>query len=278
MIDPRVACSSISFRKRPLTDALAVMAKLGFRSFDLGALPGVCDHVPYELDAAAVAEVSTIVQDSALRPLSINADIGDLNRPLTPAESRERAAHLERLLDLCEATGAPAVVLPCGSLGQVAIVELDADLDLVAAELTNAADRAAGRGIQLWVEVLHSGRLCHNLARARQLRSRLAESGVGLVMDFSHIVATGDDPLQFIDAFFPNITHVHIRDARPGDINVSVGNGEVDFASGIAELIGRGYQGAFSLELETRDITEAERPAAAGQAAEYISTLIREAS
>ena len=35
-----------------------------------------------------------------------------------------------------------------------------------------------------------------------------------------------------------------------------------------------GYAGAFSLELETNDVTEGERPAAARQAGEYLSTLI----
>ena len=50
--DSRLGCSTISFRHQPLPDALATIADLGFREIDLGALPGVCDHVPYVLDDA----------------------------------------------------------------------------------------------------------------------------------------------------------------------------------------------------------------------------------
>ena len=42
-------------------------------------------------------------------------------------------------------------------------------------------------------------------------------------MDFSHIVASGGDPQEFVDRFADRIAHVHIRDAVPGNINLSVG-------------------------------------------------------
>ncbi len=50
-------------------------------------------------------------------------------------------------------------------------------------------------------------------------------------MDFSHIVASGGDPVEFVSRFGTRISHVHIRDAVPGNINLSVGNGAVDFAT-----------------------------------------------
>ena len=55
MFNSRLGCSSISFRHQDLSTALRTIADLGFEEIDLGALPGVCDHVPYELDLAAVA-------------------------------------------------------------------------------------------------------------------------------------------------------------------------------------------------------------------------------
>ena len=68
--------------------------------------------------------------------------------------------------------------------------------------------------------------------------------------------------------------HVHLRDAVPGNINLSIGNGDADFAAGIAALNRHGYRGHFSLELETRDVTHDERPAAAAKAASFITDLI----
>jgi len=250
------------------------MAGLGFTELDLGALPGVCDHVPYSLDERAVAGVARVVEASGLAVRSINADIGDLNRPLDARERGERSRHLDTLLSLATQTGAQALVLPCGALSHEPVRGTAQDLDLVAAELAAAAKEATAAGIGLWTESLHFYRFCWNTGLARQLTDRLAGTKVGVVMDFSHIVASGGNPEQFVELFHPRIAHVHLRDAVPGNINLSIGNGQADFAAGLKALADKGYTGHFSLELETRDVTDAERPAATAKAAAYISNLI----
>lgn len=274
MFHTRLGCSSISFRHQQLHEALATIAGLGFTEIDLGALPGVCDHVPYELDPAAVDAVAETVRGSGLRVRSINGDIGDLNQPVS-AESRvARDRHLDMLGALTSATGASALVLPCGAIGHRPLESLDADLDLVARGLTRAAAWADRHGVEVWTESLHFHRLCWNLERAQQLTDRIAETPVRVVMDFSHIVASGGDPCEFVDRFADRIAHVHIRDAVPGNINVSVGRGRADFARGLKSLADAGYAGHFALELETRDITNDERPQATVEAAQLISELI----
>ena len=60
----------------------------------------------------------------------------------------------------------------------------------------------------------------------------------------------------------------------PGNINLSVGNGQVDFARGLKALADAGYPGHFTLELQTHDITNRQRPAATARAAQLISGLI----
>ena len=274
MIHSRLGCSTISFRHLSLEPALAWIGALGFAEVDLGALPGVCDHVPYVLDRDAVDAVADTVRASGIRVRSINGDIGDLNRPLDTDGRASRDGHLEMLLALTAATGAHALVLPCGALDHQPLESLDDDLDLVARELTRAAEQAAGHGVEIWTESLHFHRLCWNLERAQKLTDRLAGTPVQVVMDFSHIVASGGDPGDFVDRFAGRIAHVHIRDAVPGNINLSVGRGGVDFARGLKALAHAGYTGHFALELETRDITDDQRPAAAAKAAHLISDLI----
>lgn len=274
MVHSRLGCSTISFRHLPLDAALAWISQLHFREIDLGALPGVCDHVPVHLDPAAVATVTGIVNAHRPRVRSVNGDIGDLNRPLEPAARAARDHHLDMLLGLAAATGAQALVLPCGALDHQPVESLDADLDRVAAELLAAAERARDFGVQVWTESLHYHRLCHDIDRAQRLADRLATSPVRLVMDFSHIVASGADPRDFVRRFGPRIAHVHIRDAVPGNINVSVGRGVVDFAAGLKALADSGFSGHFSLELETRDITDDQRPAVTEDTADLISDLI----
>lgn len=269
----RLGCSTISFRHLELPQALTAITTLGFTEIDLGALPGVCDHVPYVLDEAAVAEVARTVAACGVTVRSINGDIGDLNADLDADQRAARARHLDMLVALAKATGARALVLPCGALRHEPLESLDADLDRVAAELIAAAGISAAHGVELWTESLHFHRLCCDLDRAQALHSRL-DGRVGIVMDFSHIVASGADPVEYIDRTGPRITHVHIRDAVPGNINLSVGNGAVDFARGVKELADAGYSGHFALELETRDITDDERPAATAAAGHLISELI----
>lgn len=281
-LHPRLACSSISFRKLPLPEALATIADLGFEEIDLGALPGVCDHVPYDLTDEAVAEVAATVAASGLTVRSVNGDIGDLNRPAGP----ERAEHLERLLRLTAAIGARALVLPCGAQSADPIVDEAADIAAVAAALRDAARRAADHGVELWTESLHYFRLCNDMRRATLLHSALQDSAVndsavlesapevGIVLDASHVVASGGDLRTAVEAFAPLVRHVHLRDARPGDIHLSIGHGSVDFAGGLAALRDAGYTGHFALELETRDVDDSDRPRATADAAAFISPLI----
>jgi sugar phosphate isomerase/epimerase len=274
MFHDRLGCSSISFRHLPLGDALAAMVGLGFEEIDLGALPGVCDHVPFELTDADIEGVASRVTDSGLRVRSVNGDVGDLNAVLDGDMLAAREAHLERLLTLTERVGSKALVLPCGALSPDPVRSLDQDLDLVAEQLSAAAERAAAFGVGLWTESLHFYRLCGTLDRALALASRLEGTKVRHVVDLSHVVASGSQPEEAIAALAGRIAHVHLRDAVPGNINLSIGNGTVDFAGALAALRDADFDGHFSLELEAHDLTHEERPAAAAKAGSFISDLI----
>jgi len=87
-------------------------------------------------------------------------------------------------------------------------------------------------------------------------------------------VARTHAAVEFVGRVGDHIAHVHIRDAVPGNINLSVGNGQVDFARGLKALADAGYPGHFTLELQTHDITNRQRPAATARAAQLISGLI----
>lgn len=269
----RVICSTITLRHLPLPEALEHIAALGFRSIDLGALPGVCNHVPFVLDSAAVDLVTEQVRASGLSVRSINADIGDLNAPLDADAQAARDRHLTHLLDLAVAIGSAAIVLPNGAQSAEAIESLDADFDRVAAQLARAADAADARGIEIWVEAPHFHRLVGTLERTADFLPRV-DPRVGVVLDVSHIVASGGSPRDFVAQHAARTRHVHLRDAEPGYINHSIGRGQVDFADALAALQEVGYNGAFSLELETRDTENADRPRVAGEAAAFISALL----
>ncbi|MDR7233656.1 sugar phosphate isomerase/epimerase [Agrococcus sp. BE272] len=246
----RLGCSTISFQHLPLEGALAEIERLGFAEIDLGALPGVCDHVPFELDDAAIAQVAASIAASGLRVRSVNGDVGAFNDP--GADASAQAAHVDRLLALTAAVGADALVLPCGALGHEPLDSLDADLERVAAALARAADAAAAHGVEVWVESLHFLRLCFDRERAEALHALLAGSGVRPILDVAHVVAAGDDLPATIRAWGADIAHVHLRDAVPGEFSRPIGAGSIDFPAAFAALADIGYAGGFALELPSR--------------------------
>lgn len=269
----RVALSTISLRHLPLAEALDETTALGFRRIDLGALPGVCDHVPFELDGAAVESVIATVTASGVDVVSVNADIGDLNAPLDADGRRRRDEHRDRLLALATGIGATALVLPNGRSDHAPIVDDDVDRRRVADELTRASDAARAAGIELWVEAPHVHRLAYDLDRAAALFA-LLPAEIGAVLDVSHIVASGSDPRSFLAFAGDRLAHVHLRDAEPGYIHHSIGRGTVDFPDLVRMLTEAGYRGAFALELETRDLDDDARGAEALRAGRYISDLL----
>ena len=216
-IDSRLGCSTISFRAWTLPGAIADISGQGFGEIDLGALPGVCDHVPTALPPELVDVLAEQILASGLAVRLINADVAEMDDPgLDAAEMQRRL--LRTLVDLAGAVGTSTIMLACGRQGTEPRTELSRAIATVARTLTAAA--------------------------------------------------------EFVGRFGDHIAHVHIRDAVPGNINLSVGNGQVDFARGLKALADAGYAGHFTLELETRDITNDQRPAATARAAQLISGLI----
>ena len=272
-IDSRLGCSTISFRRWPLPGALAEIKAQGFGETDLGSLPGVCDHVPIPLPADRVEALAEQILDSEVAVRLINADVADMDDPdLDAAEMRSR---LRTLVDLAQAVGTSTIMLPCGRQGTEPRTELSRDIATVARNLTAAADFVNTAGLNLLVEAPHSRRLCATVERSQMLYEALGESPVGAVLDFSHVVASGDDEVDAVRRFDGRIGHVHLRDAVLGDINVSIGRGKVNFPAAIDALTASGYPGHYSLELETHDIEDADRPTEAGRAGRYITSLLQ---
>jgi sugar phosphate isomerase/epimerase len=273
-IDPRLGCSTISFRRWPLAGALAEIKAQGFGETDLGSLPGVCDHVPIPLPADRVDELAQQILDSGVTVRLINADVADMDDPELDATEIQR--RLRTLVDLAKAVNTSTIMLPCGRQGTEPRTELSRDIATVAHTLTAAAEYLNGAGVELLVEAPHSRRLCATVERSEMLYDALGDEPVGAVLDFSHVVASGDDEVDAVRRFDGRIGHVHLRDAVLGDINLSIGRGKVNFPAAIQALTTSGYQGHYSLELETHDISDAERPAEAGRAGGYITSLLQQ--
>ncbi|MER7012574.1 sugar phosphate isomerase/epimerase [Saccharopolyspora sp. NPDC000359] len=262
-----IGCSTISFRHRGLPEALRAISGLGLPGIDLGGLPGVCDHIPHPLDGRADGVVRELDRHE-LRTWAINVDPGAMNDPALDDAALEAAGG--ELIALAARLDA-AIIVPCGAQSREPFVDEAVDLDRLARGLRELGDLAAARGVRLLVEGLHHFRFCHDRARAEALLERVPAESAGFVFDVSHVVAGEIDEVAFVHDFADRIEHVHLRDAVPGNINLSLGRGRADFAGVIAALRQHGYSGRYVLELETHDVAEADREAVAARAVDLIA-------
>lgn len=267
----KLGCSTITFRNRTLSEALAEIPTLGLTGIELGGLPGVCDHIPYPPGPHA-DRIAAAVTAAGLDVWAINVDPGPLNDPGLPEEALSHTgAGLVRLAAQLDA----ALIVPCGAGRRSPFVDEDTDLTCIASRLRRLSTTAADHEVRLLVEGLHHHRFCHSAERLRALLDRVPSDVAGLVYDVSHVVAGGIDEVGLVGELADRVAHVHLRDAAPGDINRSIGRGRVDFAGVIDALTAHGYPGRYVLELETHDVTEHDRAAAAARARDTIAALLR---
>lgn len=266
----RVGISTISFRFRPLPEALTIIERLGAVEVDLGAIPAVTDHVPVPFGGDTQEYVDALAAHG-LRSGAVNSDVGDLNDPALSAEALRAIAR--PLIDLAAVTGG-ALIVPCGRADYEPFVDLDTDLARIGDNLRLLSTWCETSGVRLLVEVLHHKRFVHSVAAADRLLADVGPEVFGLLFDVSHIVASQDDPVAWARSQGGRVERVHLRDAVPGNLNVGIGRGDADFAGTIAALERAGFDGTYILELETHDVAEDEREAdAARSRAQIVAQL-----
>jgi sugar phosphate isomerase/epimerase len=243
-----LACSTICFRNYGLAEALGRIREQGFDAIDLGALQGLCEHVPLFGSAEEMRSAARTVNESGLTVLSVNADPRSFNEDIPALEILDR---IEALTVFCAEVRSPFLLLPCGAPEREG-VRYRQQLEAVASGINAAAATAKRYGVQVVVEAPHHYRLVNTLERVRDLLP-LLDPAVGLVYDVSHIRAAGEDPAAAYAEFASRVVHVHLRDAEPGDIRKVLGSGDVDFAGFQIAAERAGYSGRYVLELETHD-------------------------
>lgn len=200
---------------------------------------------------------------------------------------------VDRELDAFEAAGGDVLVLSAasGADGYDARPELDEQgWATLFANLDRLTALAASRGIRASLHP-HVGTMVET---ADDVARVLAGSRVPLCLDTGHLLIGGTDPAELVRAHAARVNHVHAKDVRldlaakvrSGELTYTdavragiytrLGEGEVDFASIVADLTAAGYDGWYVLE---QDTILAGEPAGEGPmadvraAAEYLRSL-----
>jgi len=240
---PLLAAHSWSFPHLDLPAACRHAASLGYEALDLGSgdfgvltgidVPTVVADEQFPVRARRAAGAAGIVYTDhfVVLPHAVNDP--------EPGRAAENAEVFRALVPRLVAAGIPGVTF---SPGFYAGRSWDEAFASAASALRDLI--AIGSGLQVRIEA-HVDSVADTPRRALDLLNQVR--GLTLTLDYSHFVVAGfaEDEIEQLTPF---ASHMHIRQARPGELAVEVARGTIDVRRLLSRLLAGGYAGAIAIE------------------------------
>jgi L-ribulose-5-phosphate 3-epimerase len=228
-----------SYHTYSLDEALAGIARAGFKYVELSAVEGWTEHVPLDASDAQVAEIKAKMAALGLQAASLSG-----HSDLTTAHGLEVG---KKAVDLCTKFGLSLMNTAIGGH-----YSEDENKEAFMSHIHELADYAAARGINVGLEV--HGDIMATGAISIPLIQEIGRKNVGINYDTANCVFYGDvKAVDDLPATLPYLVSVHLKDKVGGKKEwnfPAVGEGEVDFAAILAILKQGGYSGPLSVEIE----------------------------
>ncbi len=239
----KLTCTSWSFPCCTLQEVAGIAKALGIDAIDVG--------IDYR---AAIDRAALLSEPEATGRalLDLGVDLtcfyyrfgpGLADRNIAdPAHLDDNLQDFEQIVRFCTAARIPTIFLLPGILnpGQTVSDALAASARSLNAFMPLAEDA----GITLTIEA-HVQSLTESPALVEELLA--AVPGLKLTLDYSHFVCLGYCQ-EDIDRLAPHAAHVHLRQAKPGELQTKLDQGTINFPRLIATLKAAGYDGCLALE------------------------------
>jgi sugar phosphate isomerase/epimerase len=239
-----VACSTLCFAREPLEKALRQIAELEFDKFELAIVEDGQHLRPSEVGDDPESALQGLRRGPSLTPSSIHLDFGpvDWNDP----------THRRRFETLCrvaKAMNVAVITMHAAPLGT--------PLDQETRRLSDLLATAMRDGLVLAL-LTHSETLCGDPELALRLCTSLP--GLALTLDPSHYIQSTHKETDF-DVLYPYVQNVHLRDTgkHPGEFQVRVGQGLIEYARVVTQLQRHGYNRALTIAIVDRPDNPFER-------------------
>ena len=187
---------------------------------------------------------------------------------VSPAQLLRNLERAERKFDVMAELGAP-LILVCTNAQPSA----SGDIELLADQMHQLAERAAARGLRVGYEALAWAPKINHYWQAYEVVKKADHPHLGLVLDSFHTLALRDDPLPIAQLPGEKIFFLQLADAPWIDTDVLShsrhyrcfpGQGEFEMAKFTAAVLDAGYTGPLSLEIFNDEFRAAPaRPTAA---------------
>ena len=142
----------------------------------------------------------------------------------------------EAICRLGKATKVVTLTIPSGELGTPFNEEVE--------RLQKLVELAEGEGVRVAMKS-QIGRLSEDPDTVKVLCDNV--KGLGLTLDPSHYHC-GPHSHKNIDKIMPYVFHVHLRDSKKDQLQVRVGQGEIEYGRVVTQLSKVGYNQALSIQ------------------------------
>jgi sugar phosphate isomerase/epimerase len=229
-----VSCSTLCFSKEPLESALRHIAELEFDKIELAIVENSSHLRPSEVAENPDEALHRLRQGPSLVPASLALDFGEGD--LTSPALRKR---FDAMCRLAKPLTVAVLTIQAAPLGT--------SFDDEVRRLSTLAGYAMREGLVLAVET-HSRTLTADPAVAAELCK--AVPGLGLTLDPSHYIQ-GPHQGQDFDEIYPFVQNVHLRDTgkNPGEFQVRIGQGEIEYNRVVSQLARFGYDRALTVSI-----------------------------
>lgn len=235
-----VACSTLSFSKLSLEDALRTVREMRFTKADLA----IHDDGPHLTPAEVAADPTRAAQ----RLKAANLPCAAFHLSIGCADPAEARRQFRAACRLARVSAVPLVTIPPAPVG--------ADLDAEACRLAEWVKVAEAEGVILTVET-NSATVTADPLGAAELCRRAP--GLALTLDPSHYHVSLHGRCEY-DALYPLVRHVRLRDTgrAPDQFQVRIGQGEIEYGKIISQLERCRYDRA--LTVDVRDVPDSPFP------------------
>lgn len=229
-----VACSTLSFSKLSLEDALRTVREMRFTKADLAIHDGGPHLTP--------AEVAADVPRAAKRLKASNLPLAAMHVSIGCPDPDEARRQLRAVCRLARVSTVPLVTVPAAAAGS--------DLDAEVRRLTAWVKVAETEGVILTVET-HGGTVTADPFGAAELCRRVP--GLALTLDPSHYHVGPHGPVDY-DNLYQYVRHVRLRDTgrTPDQFQVRIGQGELEYGRFVSLLDRARYDRALTVDI--RDV------------------------
>jgi len=254
-----VACSTLCFAREPLETALRQIAELEFDKFELALIEDGQHMRPSEAGDDPEAAQQRLRCGPSLIPSSLQIDFGPVDWSLTVVRRR-----FDGLCRLAKSLSVAVLTIPAAALGTPVADEVK--------RLSSLVNGAMREGLVLAL-LTHAETLTADPQVAVELCQ--AVPGLELTLDPSHYLQ-GPHPNVDYDIVFPYVQNVHLRDTglAPGEFQVRVGQGQIEYARVVTQLQRYGYNRSLTVAIIDRPDNPFEREVEIRKLKLLLETLI----